>query len=147
MNRPASRLRAIAEIARACADLWSTYEETEALLARSMIPSSGDGRGSEIPDPTANAASSHEHFYETVDQLARPLEMVRAIERRMVDTVKHHPRSRELDKAVARARCDGSVDPDCVDLAVVNDYRGSGHALCNRCRMRLDRADERKESA
>lgn len=135
---PAADLEAIAELARAAATGWPTYESTSAALGNSTIPSAGSGtHGGDIPDPVAANAISHQRYYETAALIAEALGITREIQRRMSAIRRQHPETaRDIDAAIKAARCDGSIDPTCTDNAV---RRG----LCWSCYQKQRRAEDR----
>jgi hypothetical protein len=146
---PQRQLEAIAQLATALAVGWPTYESTEATLAQPAIRSgSGDHRGTDVPDPVANIASSHERYYETAALVTECLGIAREIQRRHAAVRTQHPDlARDIDAAVRAARCTGIVgdDPTCARLAVRNvNHNGGEQPTCWAC---ITRARRRKAAA
>jgi hypothetical protein len=145
VTNPQHQLEAIAELATALAVGWPTYESTEAALSLPVIRSgSGDHRSSDVPDPVAAIASSHERYHETAALAAEALGILREIQRRQSAVRKMHPDiAADIDDAVRSARCTGIVgdNPLCARLAVRNTlHHGTPEPTCWTCLTRHYRA-------
>lgn len=142
---PQRKLEAIAELAQALSVGWPMYESVEATLALpEMRSGSGDHRSSDVPDPVANIASSHERYYETANLTSEAFGVLREIQTRMSKIRCQHPDAADdLDAAAASARCTGVVgsDPLCTRNAVRNvTHRGAVEPTCWACLKREQRA-------
>lgn len=145
MIHPAARLRAVAQLANALADTWTLYEQTEATLSAPVMAAAGGGRsnpgggrGSDIPDPTAGVASSHERYYRTASEIDEAMGLLRIAQDRVNHVIRHHSAiASQIDAAARALRCSGAVDPLCVNNAVRESGENAG--LCWKCIKRKQR--------
>lgn len=142
---PQRKLEAIAELAQALAVGWPAYEATEESLALpEMRSGSGDHRSTDVPDPVANIASSHERYYETAGLTSEAFGILREIQTRMAKVRRQQPDiAADLDAAATSSRCTGVVgdDPICTRNAVRNvTHRGLVEPTCWACLKRAQRA-------
>ncbi len=134
---PQANLQAAAVIAQARLDDWPKFRRA---INQRRQPShgGGDGRSTEISDPTGNAVAAasqwDEYEQECAALTAEALGILRQLEQKM-HTVTHIDLTKDEK---ARMRCSGEHDATCTELAAVPSKRG----MCSTGYMQWYRAQQ-----
>lgn len=135
-SREEVELQAIIDVAQQLLHRWSSYVAAEAALAAPTMRAAGggNGRSSDVPDPTYAIVASLDRYTETREAIPGTLGQLRWIQSRMQTALLHHPDiARDRDDFARANRCSGEVDATC------NGPREPGRTLCAKCRKRRQR--------
>lgn len=147
-------LTAILGVTETLSANWAMYAEVEAALLPSVLkgtPFDGNGRGTDVSDPTAGLATkltgNHDGdiggYPDTVDALEAILRELRWVQERVHNTIRQHPTiARDHEAAQKALRCSGAIDPLCTAYSVQN--RGANAGLCSRCAATARKRRERQ---
>ena len=147
MTNPHRTITAIIGIAEQLSAHLGAHMGVELALASDLLRAgslSGGGRSSDVPDPTGTLATtltSRGHQRDTTsswpefcEDAERALLILRRMQTRQAACIRQDPDTARDADATARAlRCDGSVDPLCLNNAVKG-------GLCWKCIKRRQRA-------
>lgn len=134
MTNPSSNLRATEVIAKALGEDWPKFRTFIHQRKQPPTSSSGDGRSTDISDPTGNAVAhiaTWEQYETDAGELTRKILLdIKALQTMVFKAI--HVDLTKDEKA--KLRCSGRFDPTCTELASVGPSgRTDRDGQCIRC--------------